>query len=526
MPRKPLWPALCHLSWLAAFLTALSSGLRIRVSHQLPTAFEYPLIQPLAVQGNVFSVHLLSGLVLTLALLGYVLAPNRQGRYAMHSLRRSAGTKAQARTLSVWLLGLLVLSGWLLHLASETPWFDLLRRVHLGALLLVLGATGWHAAQYLLSHDLPALGSLFLPSITRPQLARTVLGILLLAAVGVGGTGLNLSVSHPLVVTRVDHAPHIDGVPEPGIWQQTPVQRLTTHHGNPFGDELSQISIQALHDDARIYLLLRWTDSTPSLAHLPLRKTARGWALLHQGFDIDDERLYYEDKLALLLSNSSPLAALSSIHLGPEILAGVPGPRHGRGYHFNSDQTMLDLWQWKAVRTNSLFQADDHHLTSPYAWRACDARYQAGYHTDPKTDGGFSNNWTSWNATHALPLRVPTSSRFLVTEPVAFTPANAIMRIADSSPLQSATGTDTDIRPGTLMPSVLKQDSFSGDRGDVAAHGQWADGAWTLELSRPLVTDRPFDLPLQHGSYLWLAPFDHAQTRHGYHLRPLRLEFH
>ena len=44
-----------------------------------------------------------------------------------------------------------------------------------------------------------------------------------------------------------------------------------------------------------------------------------------------------------------------------------------------------------------------------------------------------------------------------------------------------------------------------------------------LEISRPLVSGVN-DISINSGTLMWLAAFDHAQTRHTYHLRPLKLE--
>jgi hypothetical protein len=42
-------------------------------------------------------------------------------------------------------------------------------------------------------------------------------------------------------------------------------------------------------------------------------------------------------------------------------------------------------------------------------------------------------------------------------------------------------------------------------------------------LSRALDTGSDKDVPIQDGVLVWVAVFDHTQTRHAYHLRPLRV---
>jgi len=50
------------------------------------------------------------------------------------------------------------------------------------------------------------------------------------------------------------------------------------------------------------------------------------------------------------------------------------------------------------------------------------------------------------------------------------------------------------------------------------------DGVWRLELKQRLDTGSDYDLPIENGVYLWVAAFDHSQTRHADHLHPLALD--
>jgi len=77
---------------------------------------------------------------------------------------------------------------------------------------------------------------------------------------------------------------------------------------------------------------------------------------------------------------------------------------------------------------------------------------------------------------------------------------------------------------GTVMPSVIAEAPFEGDRGDVRAVAQWADGWWRMEVKRKLVTGSDFDVAIADGTFLWVSVFDHTQTRHSFHLRPLQVQ--
>jgi hypothetical protein len=77
---------------------------------------------------------------------------------------------------------------------------------------------------------------------------------------------------------------------------------------------------------------------------------------------------------------------------------------------------------------------------------------------------------------------------------------------------------------GSIIPSVISLGKLEADRDDVDATATWRDGYWHLEIRRALDTGSPTDIAIATGVYMWVAVFDHSQTRHSYHLRPLRLE--
>jgi hypothetical protein len=43
-------------------------------------------------------------------------------------------------------------------------------------------------------------------------------------------------------------------------------------------------------------------------------------------------------------------------------------------------------------------------------------------------------------------------------------------------------------------------------------------------VRRELETGSRFDVAIADGTYLWVAVFDHTQTRHSQHLHPVRIE--
>ena len=85
---------------------------------------------------------------------------------------------------------------------------------------------------------------------------------------------------------------------------------------------------------------------------------------------------------------------------------------------------------------------------------------------------------------------------------------------------------DERIPVGTVMPGVLITGEYEGDRAQIRAAARWKDGYWTLETSRDLKTGSRYDVDFETGTpiYVWVSVFDHTQTRHTRHVRPITLE--
>jgi hypothetical protein len=84
---------------------------------------------------------------------------------------------------------------------------------------------------------------------------------------------------------------------------------------------------------------------------------------------------------------------------------------------------------------------------------------------------------------------------------------------------------DAKIPVGTIIPAVLITGKHEGDRYDVKGAAHWADGHWTLVTSRDLKTGSKYDQDFVPGKdlYMWVSVFDHTQTRHTRHVRPVRI---
>jgi hypothetical protein len=287
------------------------------------------------------------------------------------------------------------------------------------------------------------------------------------------------------------------------------------------------VHVRALHDGQHAYFLFRWPDATRSQKHIPLVKTDKGWKLLHSNYYKNDENDYYEDKFAVMLARS-PIAGGDSVNLGRKPLAGKPGPINGLGLHATTDGSLADVWHWKSVRSGATNQFDDNYFGPPMEDKP-GTRYTGGYNQDPKTGGGFDANFDKIKDSDLVKVKflpkdlAAQQKRMGRFDPNPNASDDGLYSMLMSEVVPFSAEHDSEIPVGTVIPSVLVDKPFAGDRGDVTVHAQWNNGWWTLEAKRQLDTGSKYDQPITDGMFMWFAVFDHNQVRHTRHVQPLRL---
>jgi hypothetical protein len=335
--------------------------------------------------------------------------------------------------------------------------------------------------------------------------------------------------------------PAIDGETSDPIWRRiAPIYVMTEQGGNFDGKGETTISIQAVHDGVWSYFLFIWDDPTRSLKQLPLMKTANGWHLLHEGYDVGDERSYNEDKFSVLLTrHDTVLAGDRTFHAGSASIPGTPRTLSGRGLHYTTEEgAFVDVWQWKATSTGPAGFMDDDHIGPPEkptdAQLDGDAPYRGGFTPDPGTANYLDNFGQRLPQAYdqaIIPRRLPKDFRATMTAlgQVDLDPnhgesdgARWYMTAEESVPYSSEL--DAQIPVGTIIPGVIMSGTFSGDRADVRCAARWAAGRWALEVVRRLDTTSRYDTPISTGTFMRVAAFDHSQIRHTRHVRPIRLE--
>ncbi len=476
-------------------------------------------------QGNVHDWHLISGLSLLLITVSYLLglftksnSANKKGKKNLRSFyHKTVQWLGYTLIVSVIVSGLSIYWGVAPNIA--------VLKLHYYLALFFIAYIVLHVVVYFVQYGINVFEYIFLPDNYRLILQSGII----LAIVVLGFLGYPFLISEnysKLIVNEVsiDNLMDVDGYDREAVWQKATPITIKTHGGANFKNGETSVTLKAIHNREEIFFYLTWEDPTQSIKHLPLLKTEKGWQVQENGFHRFDEVEFYEDKFAIMLSDECRLAASGTAHLGHQPMADKPANWHGKGYHYTEGDRIVDVWHWKAVRTNDMFLADDNFFGPADRIRNGSRRYTAGYMPDGKESGTYVMNWKWYNAKGVIPKRLPkNNSSDLLQQSINPLPSeNWVIPWFDFEPYSA----EKDTYPvGTLMPSVMyRSNRFEGDRADVRARAYWKDGYWRMELSRKLNTGSRHDIEIKNNVCLWVSAFDHAQVAHTRHIRPVQLK--
>ena len=273
-------------------------------------------------------------------------------------------------------------------------------------------------------------------------------------------------------------------------------------HGQARGGKgNSAVEIRAVHDGKWVYFRFTWEDPTRSLKHLPLVKREDGWHVLHDRYDRADERGFFEDKFAALLTNLPIVIPGDHTYRGgPTPIADKPGPLSQRGLHLTSAPGLaMEVWQWKASSGGLLGWIDKNHFDLPadptHAQTAGEVPYRGGYVQDLRAASLYGDNFevqpvggydravqpkrlpTDWRATYAALGKVDLEPDQGDSEGARWWMTMAVRSCSSIS----MPGFGWRGRPGSLI--------LAGDLAQQADIKGRPAGArkWTLEVARRLV---------------------------------------
>jgi hypothetical protein len=273
-------------------------------------------------------------------------------------------------------------------------------------------------------------------------------------------------------------------------WDQARPLRIPVQNGRGFVSGRTTVTLRAMHDGREFFVLAAWDDATEDRRNMPWERTADGWKRLVS--DEKDEGVYYEDKFALLFpTGSSPTfrrtGCATYCHLGG-----------GNPYGVRGSESIVDVWHWKATRTDPAGYTDDK-----YWWHLTFDRKDRGRYGDPSEGGGYEKNV---NADKTAPLWLPSSPDAVRQGAI---PRKAAIPCTPENAAK--------IPPGTIIPGIVLE-AVRGDRGDVRCQSEHRDGVWRLYIRRRLDTGSPYDAKFLPGTRIpfGVAAFDHNSKRHAY----------
>jgi hypothetical protein len=302
-----------------------------------------------------------------------------------------------------------------------------------------------------------------------------------------------------LYIKRIDaaDAPVLDGDAPDAAWRSAkPVTVPTGFGGNLGGKGSWPVEIRAVHDGKWIYFRFTWEDPTRSLKHLPLVKREDGWHVLHDGYDRADERSFFEDKFAVLITNEPTVIPGDHIYRGgPTPIADKPGTLSQRGLHLASAPGQgMEVWQWKASSGGVLGWIDRDHFDLPVdptrAQTAGELPYRGGYIQDARAVSLYADNFEAqplsgyehpiqprrlprdWKATYAALGKVDLEPDQGDTEGSRWW-----MTMPESEPYSA--GLDVRIPVGTVIPGSLILTDDLAQRAQVKGAARWGVGKWT-----------------------------------------------
>ena len=282
-------------------------------------------------------------------------------------------------------------------------------------------------------------------------------------------------------------------------WDGAEPLQVMLSNGHGFDQGRTELTLKAMYSDEELFVSAEWEDPKEDIQYWPWRKTADGWKHLYTNFK--DEQVYYEDKFSLVFpidpdTMFEQFGCAIHCHQSPRMPFGLKG---------TDEDHPLDVWHWKASRTDTMGYVDDKF------WKGRDMTAKEGGRLgDRMTEGGYAKNA---NEDKTLPKWLPSSKDKIFRGAI---PKEHAIPYSEEASAKFAVGDEI---PGIVVSKAI------GGRGDVVCRSQYADGGWRLLIRRKLDTGSERDAIFEPGgSYAFgCAAFDHSAKRHAYNQRVYRM---
>lgn len=273
-------------------------------------------------------------------------------------------------------------------------------------------------------------------------------------------------------------------------WDSARALKLRLANGSGFDGGTTRLTLKSMYNDTHLFVLARWDDAVQDRRYWPWKKTEQDWE--HLVSEPTDETIYYEDKFSLIF----PVEQNSAFgRFGCSVYCHTRGESR---YGYKAASSKVDVWHWKATRTDSMGYVDDKY------WLGHDLTAKnIGRFADPKEGNGSVKN-NSEDKTRPMMLPVGDEAEF----------KGALLR---SNAVEYSEEAAAAIPAGALVPGIVVE-PILGDRGDVKCSSLYENGTWTLYLMRALDTGSEYDTAFVPGQRydFGAAAFNHCAKRHAY----------
>jgi hypothetical protein len=277
------------------------------------------------------------------------------------------------------------------------------------------------------------------------------------------------------------------------IWKKVKPLQVPFEGKEKFAGAKTSVDTKAVYTDSDIYFLFSWKDEALSVTKGAWTYDGAAWS--HQAGD--------EDRISLLFEiNRINNYATKGCAVLCHVPAGAPNAKDGK-FGTLTETEKGDLWHWKAARSDPAGYADDGYLTKISETKG-----------GRKGDAGKGGDKRNEIEDKSMPKYMLAPGKELAKNGILI--AEDAVEITDYSIFKAG-----DVL--TYRMPVRAEGSFA----DIAAVSRYADGTWTVMLSRKLATGNDDDVEFNtKKKYSFtMALFDDSSDEDSYDSETLTLEF-
>jgi hypothetical protein len=293
-----------------------------------------------------------------------------------------------------------------------------------------------------------------------------------------------------VTVAKVKKAP--TGLDD-AVWQEAKAVDVPFEGKEIFAGKRASVSTRALYTDDEIYFWFNWKDATKSVTKEAWVYDGQKWS--HQKGNEDRISLLFEiDRI----NNFATKGCAVVCHV-PQ---GATSAKDGK-FGTTSAAEKGDLWHWKAARSDPAGFADDTWVTQISADKG-----------GRKNDAGKGGDQSNMTADKSKPMYMLAPGKQLAKNDILL--VSHAVEITDYAAFKAG---DTVTYRMPVTPE--------GSRADIKAQSSYADGSWTVVLSRKLDTGNDDDTALDpRKKYNFaMALFDDSGDENSYDSEVLTLQF-